>query len=133
LPALLLLVVGIINTAALIGGLMGISVFSVGHRAAIVVDEEEDSLPSIRVDKGESRWVALTLAGIAGPVIIAGAQRMRRLTSYRAAWLATILAFVAPPGIWLGIPAGIWSLWVLTRRVVRQGFRIQRARRLGMA
>jgi hypothetical protein len=51
-----------------------------------------------------------------------GAQRMMRLQSYGLAVTAGILQFIPSPGSLLGLPIGIWALFVLTRQQVHVAF-----------
>ena len=69
------------------------------------------------------RW--LSLVGISGPPVVWGARQMRRLSSYRGAVVAAVLAML-PPCSALGVPAGIWALWILTRQRIKEAFRLQR-------
>jgi len=50
-----------------------------------------------------------------------------RLDSRGWALFSTILAMIIGPGYVIGWPVGIWSLAVLTRREVREGFRARAA------
>lgn len=54
--------------------------------------------------------------------IIFAALKMRRLEAYSAAVIGSILAILITPGNIIGLPVGIWSLVVLSRREVRQAF-----------
>ena len=54
--------------------------------------------------------------------IIFAALKMQRLEAYGAAVIASILAMLITPGNIIGLPIGIWSLVVLSRREVRQAF-----------
>jgi len=56
-------------------------------------------------------------------VIIIGASQMRRLASYGLAIAASILAIILVPGALIGLPFGIWSLFVLMRPEVRGAFK----------
>jgi len=55
-------------------------------------------------------------------VIIFAALKMRRLEAYSTAVIGSILAILITPGNIIGLPVGIWSLVVLSRREVRQAF-----------
>ena len=55
--------------------------------------------------------------------ILVAALRMMRLQGYGAAVAASVLAVLVTPGNIIGFPVGIWSLVVLLRREVREGFR----------
>ncbi len=59
-------------------------------------------------------------------LMIFAALRMKRLESYGVAVVASILAIIISPGNIIGLPIGIWSLVVLSRREVREGFAAQR-------
>jgi len=54
--------------------------------------------------------------------IIFAALKMRRLEAYSTAVIGSILAILITPGNIIGLPVGIWSLVVLSRREVRQAF-----------
>ncbi len=68
--------------------------------------------------------VVLPLAGLAvGTLIIIAARRMQRRESFGWAVLGSVLAIViCPANILLGLPMGLWSLVVLSRRPVREAF-----------
>ncbi len=55
-------------------------------------------------------------------IIIFAALKMRRLEAYSTAVIGSILAMLITPGNIIGLPVGIWSLVVLSRREVRQAF-----------
>jgi tRNA A-37 threonylcarbamoyl transferase component Bud32 len=57
-----------------------------------------------------------------GALILAAASRMRRATSHGLACAGAVLAMISGPPALLGLPVGIWSLIVLTRREVRDAF-----------
>jgi hypothetical protein len=61
---------------------------------------------------------------IATVAIVWGALLMMRLESYRWAIVASILAMVVPPGFLIGLPVGVWSIWILSRRNVREAFAV---------
>jgi len=54
--------------------------------------------------------------------VMIGASQMRRLTNYRSAVLASILAMIVPPAAFIGLPFGIWALVLLSRKEVRQAY-----------
>ncbi len=54
-------------------------------------------------------------------MIVAG-LRMKRLEAYSLAITGSILAILITPGNLIGLPIGIWSLVVLSRREVREAF-----------
>ncbi|MBI5387681.1 MAG: protein kinase [Verrucomicrobia bacterium] len=56
-------------------------------------------------------------------VVIFAAVRMMHLESRGLAIAASVLAAIVTPGNLVGLPVGIWSLAVLTRREVRAAFR----------
>jgi serine/threonine protein kinase len=125
IPAALLFVAGLINTLTLVG-VTGIPLSFQYREAEEVSADDEIPLPH----PNAVRWVALT--GIAGPFIILGAWKMRRLSSYRMALVASVLAIISPPAALIGAPAAVWSFLVLSRRSVREAFCIQRSRRLAL-
>jgi predicted Ser/Thr protein kinase len=51
-----------------------------------------------------------------------GAMRMARQQDHSLATQASILAIITPPGFILGLPIGIWALFVLNQPEVRQAF-----------
>ncbi|HCO95761.1 MAG TPA: hypothetical protein DIU00_17750, partial [Phycisphaerales bacterium] len=57
-----------------------------------------------------------------GLLTFVGAQRMIRLQSYGLAVAAGVLQLVPSPGSLLGLPIGIWALFVLTRHEVHVAF-----------
>jgi len=69
--------------------------------------------------------------------IIFAALKMRRLEAYSTAVIGSILAILITPGNIIGLPVGIWSLVVLSRREVRQAFgrgsRLEGAANAGVA
>jgi serine/threonine protein kinase len=107
--AALLLCVGLFNTLVL-------TVLLVLAAVSSFTDTMGDSAPTLR-------W--LTLVGISGPPVIWGARQMRSLSSYRMAVTAAVLAMLPPCPV-LGVPAGIWALWILTRGRIKEAFRLRR-------
>jgi hypothetical protein len=67
---------------------------------------------------------ALTLWSVMNSAVALGAISMIRLKSYRIARTAAIFSVipVCTPWFVLGIPFGIWALFVLSRPVVKQRF-----------
>ena len=68
-------------------------------------------------------------AAIAAFLAVVGAQRMKRLESYRFAQLAAILTLTPLPIVcWMpmGLIVGIWSLTVLNRRDVVAAFEVKK-------
>jgi len=55
-------------------------------------------------------------------LIIFAALKMQRLEAYRLAMIGSLLAIFVAPGNIIGLPVGIWSLAVLSRREVREAF-----------
>jgi hypothetical protein len=55
---------------------------------------------------------------------IYGALRMRDLKGYGWAIAASVLAVLITPGNLIGLPIGIWALYVLTRPAVREAFQL---------
>ncbi len=66
------------------------------------------------------------IIGIFGILIILGATRMLRLKSYGSCIAGSILAMIIPPGFLLGLPFGIWSLIILSKKEVREAFEANR-------
>jgi hypothetical protein len=56
---------------------------------------------------------------------IYGALRMRDLQGYRWAIAASVLAVLITPGNLIGLPIGLWALYVLTRPAVRKAFQVK--------
>ena len=65
--------------------------------------------------------IGIILAAM-GLLTYVGAQRMMRLQSYGLAVAAGVLQLVPGPGMLLGLPIGIWALFVLTRQDVHVAF-----------
>ncbi|MBP8261471.1 MAG: serine/threonine protein kinase [Verrucomicrobia bacterium] len=63
----------------------------------------------------------LAALGLSSFIIFAG-LKMRRLEAYSTAVMGSIFAMLVTPGNIIGLPVGIWSLVVLSRREVRQAF-----------
>ena len=57
---------------------------------------------------------------------IFAALKMQRLEAYRLAVIGSLLAIFVSPGNIIGLPVGIWSLAVLSRREVREAFGMAR-------
>jgi predicted Ser/Thr protein kinase len=66
-------------------------------------------------------WLPFTVLVLGSAMIVAG-LKMKRLEAYPLAVTGSILAMLMPPGNLVGLPIGIWSLVVLSRREVRQAF-----------
>ena len=115
-PASGLFLVGCINLATSVVVLVSSRFFAEGRDAS-------DLPPAARV--------MLVAAMLFLPsVVVVGASQMRRLAGYRLAITASILAMILPPGSLLGLPFGIWSLIVLSRREVQEAFKANSARRV---
>jgi hypothetical protein len=71
-----------------------------------------------------SGLIAAFLSLILSPIIIFGAMRMMKLTNYKLAKTAAILALIPCTSccFLLGIPIGIWVLIVLSKPEVKQAF-----------
>ena len=100
---------------------------------------------SVEVGSQSSNWamilvpglfiLLLTVGVLPGLVILVGAVKMMRLSSYRWATAASIVALLPTP-IWLlGLAMGIWSLAVLSRPEVKAAFAAQAAgaQRVGLS
>jgi tRNA A-37 threonylcarbamoyl transferase component Bud32 len=66
--------------------------------------------------------IAMVLLVAASSFLIFAALKMKALEAYRVAVIGSIVAVVVTPGNLIGLPFGIWSLVVLTRRDVREAF-----------
>ena len=75
--------------------------------------------------KAMDAWIgaAAILMMLLSATMFLGAVKMRRLENYRLAFASSIIAMVASPGNIIGLPVGIWSLAVLSRREVKEAFR----------
>jgi predicted Ser/Thr protein kinase len=107
-PAIGLMVAGVLNWVLIpVTFLAGLVLFS-----------------HLGVDRGLSvaTPVIPALAFISGSVIFVAGLKMKRLEAFWLAVLGSILAMVITPGNIVGLPIGIWSLVVLSRRDVRQVF-----------
>jgi serine/threonine protein kinase len=69
----------------------------------------------------ETGSIGVILAAM-GLLTFVGAQKMMRLQSYGLAIAAGVLQLVPSPGSLIGLPIGIWTLVVLTRRDVHVAF-----------
>jgi hypothetical protein len=67
-----------------------------------------------------------------GLLTFVGAKRMMLLQSYGLAVAASVLQLVPSPGSLLGLPIGIWALFVLTRHEVHAAF-VKAAEKTGNA
>ena len=79
--------------------------------------------------------VPITLAGfIINGMILLGSMRMMQLRNRGLAITAAILALIAAPSNLIGLPFGIWTLVVLSRREIRTSFaaRHSQAARAGL-
>ncbi len=65
--------------------------------------------------------ISITYAAV-GLITFMGAKRMMLLQSYGLAVAAGVLQLVPSPGSLLGLPIGIWALFVLTRNEVHAAF-----------
>jgi hypothetical protein len=76
--------------------------------------------------------IAIAVAGLAIDAVIAfGALSMMRLESYGLAVAAAVLSVIpclSSPCIVLGVPFGLWSLFVLMEPGVRDAFRVGQGR-----
>ncbi|MBA4148128.1 MAG: protein kinase [Verrucomicrobia bacterium] len=80
-------------------------------------------------DPGITAGIAFVLPllfSVIGAFVFWGARSMMQLRSYGLCVAASILAIVTPPGFLIGLPFGIWSLIVLSRREVREAFESNR-------
>ncbi len=76
----------------------------------------------------------MTATTAVGVILIVGAWQMLRLRSYGWAVACSVLALVPlSAGFMLGVPMGIWALFVLNRSDTQQAFAADRKRRLGKA
>ena len=60
-------------------------------------------------------------------LVVIGAWQMLRVRSYALSVAASIFAIISPPSCLLGLPFGIWSLIVLSRRDVRVAFGLHKS------
>jgi hypothetical protein len=112
LSLLLTLVVGAVSVAALVQG---------------PVADNELTMTLAAFSTG------LALSILAAGAQIVGGLRMRQLESRWLALGAAIAAMVPLTPAWIvGLPAGIWCLFVLNRRAVEEAFREQSARWEGL-
>jgi hypothetical protein len=76
----------------------------------------------------------MTAATAVGVILIVGAWQMLRLRSYGWAVACSVLALVPlSAGFMLGVPMGIWALFVLNRSETQQAFAAGRKGKLGKA
>lgn len=68
--------------------------------------------------------VAAFLSLVLAPVVVYGASRMMKLTSYKMSRAAAVLALIPCTSccFLVGIPMGIWALIVLNKPEIRQAF-----------
>jgi len=71
-----------------------------------------------------ARVMCLGLITIINLIVFWGAAKMRVLKNYRASHLAAVLAIVplCGPLVFLGVPLGIWAIFVLDRPDIRHSF-----------
>ncbi len=112
IPAIGLMIAGIINLLPLIPLIaLLISQMSSGFRGGM---------------KAGFAFILLPVIPALGALIIWGAKRMMHLRSNGLCVAASILAMIIPPGFLLGLPFGIWSLIVLSKKEVREAFEANR-------
>jgi hypothetical protein len=76
--------------------------------------------------------IVMVVAISVGVILIVGAWQMLRLHSYGLAVACSILALVPlSAGFMLGVPMGIWALFVLNRSDTQQAFAASKKRGLG--
>jgi hypothetical protein len=76
-----------------------------------------------------SLLLAQVIGLVFGILIVVGAVKMLRLKSHGFATVASVLALLPCGPAWLlGLPMGIWSLLVLSRRDVKAAFRAKQAK-----
>jgi len=97
-PAISMMIVAVLNYVAL----------------AILVVSQNTGVPT----------VSLMLMVLLHGLVLIGANQMRRGKTYGLAVTASILVMLLPPACFIGLPLGIWSLVVLSRREVRTSFGI---------
>jgi hypothetical protein len=74
----------------------------------------------------------MTAATLVGVILIVGAWQMLRLRSYGWAVACSVLALLPlSAGFMLGVPMGIWALFVLNRSDVQKGFAGKKKEELG--
>lgn len=66
--------------------------------------------------------IAMLLVAATSSFIIFAALKMKALEGWRMAVAGSVLAIIVSPGNLIGLPLGIWSLVVLSRREVRDAF-----------
>lgn len=59
---------------------------------------------------------------LGGLLVIAGARFMNAVSGYNFCIFAAFLAMIFPPGLVLGLPMGIWALFILNKREIRDAF-----------
>ena len=109
IPAAGLMVSGIINCVAVVGGVLGVLVKSI--------------LQGFVISGNMFAFLLVSLVAAQGILLIIGAFNMMRLRSYRMAVVGSILA-VLPffPGAVIGLPMGIWALVLLVKKDVKAAF-----------
>ncbi|HRZ36309.1 MAG TPA: serine/threonine-protein kinase, partial [Candidatus Paceibacterota bacterium] len=98
--------------------------------AAVVIvplAEQSQGLPALHLSNTLVEVVCVASLVLCSVVLFA-ALKMQRLEAYRLAMIGSLLAIFVAPGNIIGLPVGIWSLAVLSRREVREAF--GQARRL---
>jgi len=105
IPAVGLLVAGMINCLGVVGGVVGVlwSVF--------------------RFMPGATKLPIVILMAAHAVVVILGAWNLMQLRSYRLAVAGGILGILPfTPGAIIGLPMGIWALVVMTKKEVKAAF-----------
>ncbi len=103
-PALALMMVGALNLSVVIAWLV-LGVVLAEHSRRVIV-----------------ALVPLAFLFLGYILTVVGAIQMKRLASYGLAITATLCAMLLPVSCLLGFPIGVWCLFVLSQREVRDAF-----------
>jgi predicted Ser/Thr protein kinase len=114
IPAVGLLIAGGIDCLSSAGAVVG---------TVIMLIQKGFSGRLIGFLPGSAQLVIVVAMGANAVIVVSGAWNLMRLRSYRLAMAGSILAMLPfSPGAVIGLPMGIWALFVMTRKRVKAAF-----------
>ena len=126
LPAAALFVTGVLGALSALGfGAAALYAWIEDREARQVTLDAPESEAEVLVDLFGGGFLLVGMgAGVGiGVAVVVGARRMRRLRNRPFAIASAALAMLpVSVGCLLGVPVGLWVLWILTRPDVRAGF-----------
>jgi predicted Ser/Thr protein kinase len=116
IPALGLMVAGILNCVAMVGAVIGALV-------KLIQQGFDINGSAFGFSPGAIELLFIGLLAAPGVLVVIGAYNMMRLRSHRMAVVGSIVA-VLPflPGAIIGLPMGIWALVLLMKQEVKAAF-----------